>query len=138
MLNNSAYLTAIYIYVGSATVFLVYTAWWLGRHWRAGWVTLVVLLLAALLLTPAYPKAGVQTMAPALIVAGFQFMTAGIDGARHALRPLVFMSGAAIVVSVLLGLTVFRRKKPPRTSSSRPAARARPRLQARAKPRPGR
>ena len=73
---------------------LCYIGWWLGRHWRAGWVTLVVLLLAALLLTPAYPKEGVDTMAPALIVAAFQFMTAGVEGARHALRPLIFMSGS--------------------------------------------
>ncbi len=135
MLNNSAYLTAIYIYVGSATVFIVYLAWWLGRHWRAGWVTLVVLLMAALLLTPAYPKTGVHTMAPALIVAGFQFMTTGVEGARHALRPLVFMSGGAVIIALLLSMTIFRRKKAPKRRNVKPASNVTPQVQRRAKPR---
>jgi Na+/melibiose symporter-like transporter len=118
VLNDNAYFTAICIYVGSAAVLIMYIGWWLGRHWRAGWVTLVVLLLAALLLTPAYPKAGVHTMAPALIVAAFQFMTAGVEGARHALRPLIFMSGAAVIIALLLSISVFRRR---RVHKARPA-----------------
>ena len=80
MLSESSYLTAIYCYVGAAVVMLLYLAWWLGRHWRPGWVALVVLLAAALLLTPAYPRPDVDTMAPALIVAGFQMLTEGLRG----------------------------------------------------------
>lgn len=133
MLNDSSYLMAIYIYVGSALVFIAYIGWWLGRHWRAGWVTLVVLLMAALLLTPAYPKAGVHTMAPALIVAAFQIMTTGIQGAAHALRPLVFMSAGAVIVALLLGMTVWRRRKVHKTRKSRPAPRAKPRAKPRAR-----
>ena len=133
MLNNSAYLQAMCIYVGAATLFICYLGWWLGRHWHAGWVTLVVLLLAALLLTPAYPKAGVNTMAPALIVAVFQIMTEGVEGARHALRPLVFMSGAAIVIALLLGMTVFRRRTVYKPPPARPQPRARPRPKPRAR-----
>jgi Na+/melibiose symporter-like transporter len=133
VLNDSAYLTAISIYVGSASVFIIYLGWWLGRHWRAGWVTLVVLLMAALLLTPAYPKAGVQTMAPALIVAAFQFMTVGVEGADHALRPLVFMSGAAIVITLLLGMTVFHRRTVRKPPPARPKPRSRPRPKPRAR-----
>ena len=116
MLSESSYLTAMYIYVGSAGVMLLYLAWWLGRHWHPGFVTLVVLLLAAALLTPAYPKAGVDTMAPALIVAVFQFATQGADAAAHAIRPLAFMSAIAVGISVLLAITIFRRRK-----GSRPA-----------------
>ena len=108
MLDETSYLTAVYVYVGAATVMLLYLAWWLSRHWRAGWVTLVVLVGAALLLTPAYPKAGVSTMAPALVVALFQIMTQGIESSRHALRPLIFMSGLAVVITLLLNITVFR------------------------------
>lgn len=108
MLDETSYLTAIYVYVGAATVMLLYLGWWLSRHWRAGWVTLVVLLGAALLLTPAYPKAGVSTMAPALIVAVFQVMTQDIESSRHALRPLVFMSGLAVVITLVLNITIFR------------------------------
>lgn len=127
MLTESSYQIAIYIYTGAAGMLIVYVGWWLSRHWRPGWVALVVLLMAALLLTPAYPKAGVQTMAPALIVAAFQIMTAGIEGADHALRPLIFMSGVAIVLALLLRMTVFRRRRVPR---SQPAKRARPKSRA--------
>ena len=126
MLNDSSYFTAICIYVGSAAVFIMYVGWWLGRHWRAGWVTLVVLLLAALLLTPAYPKADVHTMAPALIVAAFQFLTTGVEGARHALRPLIFMSGAAVIIALLLSITVFRRRRLQKGQPPRPKTRSRP------------
>lgn len=126
MLTDNAYLTAIYIYVGAAIVMLMYLAWWLSRHWRPGWVTLVVLVLAALLLTPAYPESGVSTMAPALIVAAFQVATEGIGAAKHALRPLVFMSGLAVVFALLLNITLFRRRrvrKPPPSKPARPVAR---------------
>lgn len=125
MLTDNAYLTAIYIYVGAAIVLLLYLAWWLSRHWRPGWVTLVVLVLAALLLTPAYPKSGVSTMAPALIVAAFQIATQGVDAANHALRPLIFMSGLAIVFALLLNMTLFRRRvrKPPPAKPVKPVVR---------------
>ena len=117
MLDEHSYLTAIYIYVGAAMVMLLYLTWWLSRHWRPGWVSLVVLLMAALLLTPAYPKAGVTTMAPALIVAGFLIATQDVEAAEHAIRPLVFMSGMGVVITLLLNMTIFRwwraRKKPP-------------------------
>lgn len=111
MLDESSYLTAVYVYVGAACVILLYLSWWLGRHWRPGWVALVVLLAAALLLTPAYPKAGIDTMAPALIVVAFQVLTADIDSAQHAIKPLGFFSGLAVVVALLLRLTVFRRPR---------------------------
>jgi hypothetical protein len=116
VLDEHSYLIAIYIYVGAAIVMLVYLAWWLSRHWRPGWVTLVVLVLAALLLTPAYPKSGVSTMAPALIVAVFQIATQGVEAANHALRPLVFMSGIGVIFALLLNMALFRRRrvrKPP-------------------------
>ena len=100
---------------------LLYLAWWLSRHWRPGWVALVVLLGAALLLTPAFPKEGVDTMAPALIVAGFLLFTDGFEAAQHALRPLGFMSGLAVVTAFLLRLTVFRRRPERKTRTPEPA-----------------
>ncbi|MDE0949935.1 MAG: hypothetical protein OSA45_01605 [Halioglobus sp.] len=111
MLSESSYLTAIYVYVGSACIILLYLGWWLGRHWRPAWVVLVVLLTAVLLLTPAYPRAGVDTMAPAVIVAAFQILTQDIDSAQHALKPLVFFSEVAVVIALLLRLLVFRRPR---------------------------
>jgi hypothetical protein len=121
LLSESSYLTAIYTYVGSAAIMLVYLAWWLGRHWRPGWVALAVLLAAALLLTPAFPRADVDTMAPALIVAGFQLLTDGYAAAEHALRPLGFMSAAAVVLAFILWL-LFLRGRAPRKSRRAKAA----------------
>lgn len=113
MLDESSYLTAIYVYVGSACVLLVYLAWWLNRHWRPSWVALVVFLMAALLLTPAFPKSGADTMAPALIVAVFEIMTTGFEGANDAVRPLLFMVGLAVALALLLRVTLFRRRREP-------------------------
>lgn len=113
MLSQESYLTAIYVYTGAAGLMLVCLAWWLGRSWRAGWAAFAVLLAAALLLTPAYPKAGVDTMAPALIVAGFQLFTEGYEAALHALRPLGIACGIATVLSILLRFTLLRSKTGP-------------------------
>ena len=108
MLSESSYLTAMYIYLGAAGIILLYLTWWLSRHMRAAWVALLVLLAAALLLTPAYPKAEVDTLAPALIVAAFQLFTDGYEAAEHALRPLGSMSAIAVGLALLLRLTLFR------------------------------
>ncbi|MDH5173497.1 MAG: hypothetical protein OEW92_13840, partial [Gammaproteobacteria bacterium] len=87
MLSESSYLTALYFYIGAGLATMLYLCWVL-RHWNTGLVALLVLLAGALLLTPAYPKDGVDTLAPALIVAVFQLITEGVEGARHALKPL--------------------------------------------------
>ena len=108
MLSESSYLAGIYVYVGSAVLLVLCLAYWLGRSWPAGWAALIALLVAALLLTPAYPRDGIETMAPALVVAGFQFFTEGLEAARHALRPLAFMCGVAVVLALLLRLTILR------------------------------
>lgn len=111
MLSESSYLTALYTYTGAACAILLCLGWWLSRSWRAGWVTLVVLLGAALLLTPAYPREDVSTLAPALIVALFAMFTEGPEAAEHALKPLALMSGVAVAVTLLLSFTVFRRRR---------------------------
>ena len=110
MLSESSYLSALYVYLGAAIAIVLYLAWILGRQWqwRAAWVTLVVLLSAALLLTPAYPDPSVKTFAPALIVAIFESLINGPEAARHAVKPLVFMAGLALILTVLLKLTLFR------------------------------
>jgi hypothetical protein len=108
VLNESSYWTAIYSYTGAACVILLYMTWWLSRHWRASWVAFSVLLIAALLLTPAYPNADVTTYAPALIVAVFETLTNGPEAARHAFKPLLFMAGLAAVLAILLRLVLFR------------------------------
>lgn len=111
MLSESSYLTAIYTYCGAAIMIMLCLAWWLGRRWRSSWAVLLVLLAGALLLTPAFPKAGVTTVAPALIAAGFQWATEGIDTAQHALKPLGAACALAVGLTLLLRFTVFRSSK---------------------------
>lgn len=108
MLSESSYLTAIYWYTGASCIVLIYMAWWLKRHWSSGAVALVVLLLAALMLTPAYPNPDVTTFAPALIVIVFETLINGPEAAQHALKPLGIMLGAAVALALLLRLLVFR------------------------------
>jgi hypothetical protein len=98
----------MYTYVGASIALLLYLAWILNRHWRAAWVTLAILISAALLLTPAYPDAEVTTLAPALIVAIFEGLINGPEAARHATKPLTLMLGLAVFISVALRLTLFR------------------------------
>jgi hypothetical protein len=113
VLSDSSYLTAMYTYLGAASAVLVYLALILGRNWqwRAGWVALVVLIAAALLLTPAYPDANIKTLAPALVVAVFEGLINGPEAAQHAIRPLAYMLGLALLLSILLRLTIFRRRE---------------------------
>lgn len=113
MLDESSYITAIYVYVGAACLALLCLLWWLRRSWRPGWLALFILVSAALLLTPAYPQPGVSTMAPALVVAAFQMLTEGVEAAQHALKPLGVMVAVAIALALLLRLTVFRRRAAP-------------------------
>lgn len=119
MLTESSYLTAIYIYCGAAIAVSLVLAWWLGRRLRSFWAVALLLLCAALLLTPAFPQPGVTTMAPALIVAGFELLLNGPEAAQHALKPLAIACGLALVLAVLLRTTVLR---PAPTSPDQAAA----------------
>ncbi|KAA1193483.1 hypothetical protein F0M18_06510 [Pseudohalioglobus sediminis] len=114
MLSDSSYMTAMYAYCGAAALFVLFLAWWLGRRWPNGWTALVVALVAALMLTPAYPREGAQTLAPALVVAGFQTATEGVEAAQHAIRPLLVTCAAAVVLALLLRLTLLRPRQRPR------------------------
>lgn len=110
MLTESSYLFAIYVYVGAAGLALLYLGW-MCRRFPVALVSLIVLLGAALLLTPAFPREGVDTMAPALVVAGFQLFTEGFEAAVHAIRPLAYASGLALIVSICLWLVVLLRRR---------------------------
>jgi hypothetical protein len=113
VLSESSYLTAMYTYLGAGSAFLVYLVLILRRNWqwRGSLVALVVLIAAALLLTPAYPDANIETFAPALVVAIFEGLINGPEAAQHAIRPLTYMLGLALLLSIVLRLTVFRRRE---------------------------
>lgn len=108
MLSESSYLSAVYVYLGAAGFAIVLLGWWLRRSLRPAWLAFFILLAAALLLTPAFPRTDVATMAPALIVAGFAYFTQGYEAAEHALRPLGVMCILAAGVALLLRLTLLK------------------------------
>jgi hypothetical protein len=108
LLTEASYHTAIYVYAGAALLALLLLVWWLRRSWSRGWRLFLLLAGSALLLTPAYPQQGVDTLAPALVVAGFQMFTEGVDNAMHALRPLGAMLALATVLTLLIRFTLLR------------------------------
>ena len=118
MLTEESYLTAIYVYCGAALLALLLLVWWLRKSWRPAWLVFGVLSGAALLLTPAFPESGSDTLAPAAIVAGFQLLTDGLESAEHALRPLLFMVSMAVALSLLLRFTLLRNRSGAPTSAS--------------------
>ena len=100
MLTTGSYLLAMATYLAAGALALLLLAWWL-RRWPllASWLCFSG---AALLLLPAYPEPGMDTLAPALVVAAFQLGTAGAEAAMHALRPL----GVALLVAQVPGLGI--------------------------------
>jgi hypothetical protein len=117
MLTEESYYTALCIYAGAGVLVCVLLWLWLRRRWAPFWVALVTLLSAALLLTPAYPAADVDTFAPAILVLGFSLLTDGGEGALLATRPLAVMVGLACGLALLLQVALFRRQR----RRSRPA-----------------
>ncbi|MEP4484965.1 MAG: hypothetical protein ABJ013_05000 [Halioglobus sp.] len=118
MLTEESYLAAIYVYCGAAVLALLLLVWWLRKSWRPAWLVFGFLSGAALLLTPAYPQSGTDTLAPAAIVAGFQLLTDGFESAEHALRPLLFMLALAAGLTLLLRFTLLRNRRGSATSAN--------------------
>ncbi|MCB1843472.1 MAG: hypothetical protein KDI09_10960, partial [Halioglobus sp.] len=61
MLDPTSYLTAVAVYVGAAVLVVLCLMWWLWKRFGPLWTLLIALSSAALLLTPAYPRTGVDT-----------------------------------------------------------------------------
>jgi len=118
VLTEESYLSAIYVYCGAAVIALLLLVWWLRKSWRPAWLVFGFLSGAALLLTPAFPESGTDTLAPAAIVAGFQLLTDGLESAEHALRPILFMLALAVALSLLLRFTLLRNRSGAPTSAS--------------------
>lgn len=109
MLTSDSYLVAMTVYLAAGVLALALCAWWLrSRRALALWL---VCTGAALLLVPAFPEPGADSLAPALIVAVFRLGTEGPDAAMHALRPL----GVALLAAQVLalgGALLLRRRRP--------------------------
>lgn len=99
MLTETGYTLGLGTYLGAGTLLALGSSrWLLPRSASIIGGTLLGVLLA-LLLTPALPRPGMDSFAPALVVALFQWFTAGPEAAAHALRPL----GVAVAVGAALG-----------------------------------
>lgn len=110
-MTATAYQLALALYLGSALLALILFGWWLRDCWGPAWRCLLLLCGAALLLIPAFPHAEADTLAPALVVAAFQVFTSGELGpAAHALRPLGAGLSAALVITLLLWLILWRKR----------------------------
>ena len=100
MLTEQSYQLAWATYlVAAAGLLLLFYVWLRGRLSSGPRVTLV-LLLAALVLTPA--RAGLEhdTQAPALVVAVFDLLTHGSDAVTRPLKPILL----TLIAALLLGL----------------------------------
>lgn len=111
MLTETGYVFAMAIYLVAGLITCAVGALWVAR--RPGWRLAWFLTGAALLLTPAFPTPGMDTLAPAAIVAGFQLATAGVEPAMHALRPLGIALAVAWVLALAGAALFWRRRKSP-------------------------
>lgn len=113
MLTESSYHWALLVYQLSAVLALVLmNVWLLSRH-SAALRIFLTLPVAALLLTPAYIEAQAETMAPALVVAAFQWLSVDQEAAMHAIRPLVLFTAVAFVLGLIVAVFLIWRKKRP-------------------------
>lgn len=111
MLTDEAYTWGLAIYIASAIAALLLFNWWFlrGRSWATRLI--FSLPLGALLVTPALVEPGAETLAPALVVLGFQLLLNGFAAAEHAFRPLVLFTGVAFAAAVLLALVSVLRNR---------------------------
>lgn len=107
MLTETGYLVAMAVYLIAGLFTCLVGARWVAKRpgWRLGWF----LTGAALLLTPAFPAPGMDTLAPASIVAGFQLATAGVEPAMHALRPLALTLAVAWLLTLVTAVVLWQR-----------------------------
>ena len=104
MLTAESYQTAWVAY-GAATVGAVGLLYfWVGDRLSHGTRLCLALMLALLALTPAHPAPDVQTWAPAVVVAGFELLTSGVEAALRPLRPVLIAEALLLALCLLTGL----------------------------------
>ena len=111
MLTTQSFIIAVLSYGLAALVGLaMIRRLWVRRS--ASLASSVVMgLIGGLLLTPAYPRDGVDTLAPAFVVAGFQIATEGVESAQHALKPLNTLFIAQLFKAIICGQHIARNKQ---------------------------
>jgi len=103
MLTAESYWLGMVLYAGAALVALaVLYRYWLGML-SLQTRRLLTGVLAGLLLTPAYPTPGADTMAPALVVALFNLLF--VDGWQSARTAFILLAVGGTTGAVLMALT---------------------------------
>ena len=74
-------------------------------------MAVVICVLGALFLTPVFPDENAETLAPALVVAGFQLFVYGYDEAENAIRALLSFAAAALLLSLILWAVFLRGRR---------------------------
>ena len=112
MLTDASYLYAISTYLLSGFL-LAFLLAYFSRNWLTPSLKApCFLIFLGIFLVPAYPGDGIETMAPALVVAAFLAFTYDFDTASHAVRPLglgLFFS-CFISLLLLVSRAVFSKK----------------------------
>jgi hypothetical protein len=113
VLTEESYRLAWAIYLVGALGFLLLLRHWLHSHISAGWLVTLLLVLAALLLTPAPAASDSESYAPAWLVAVFDLLTHGAEALMRAAEPLLLMLLLAIALSLVfnvLSVVLFRKR----------------------------
>lgn len=112
MVTAESYEMAWWAY-GAATIgALVILYFWVGGLMSRGLRLSIALMLGAAALTPAHPAPDVQTWAPAVIVAGFELLTGGVEAALQPLRSVLVIEALVLALCLLgwLALRLLRRE----------------------------
>jgi hypothetical protein len=115
MLTPESYQTAWLVYGGATLAGLAYLYIWIGPRMGRGSRLALLLVLAALALTPAHPGEEITSWAPAIFVIGFEMLTNGVEAGARPLRSLV--AAEAIVFGLCLVAWLGRRLLGGRTTS---------------------
>ena len=107
MLTEQGYTWGLAVYGAAALLALFFFNLWILRGRSAALRLILCLPLATLLLTPALIEPGAGSLAPALIVAAFQWLSQGPDAAEHALRPLGLFTAVAFAIGCICALLLI-------------------------------
>lgn len=114
MMNLEGTAGAWIVYITALLLFLA-IAWWILRSVFNQWVAASLILISLIVMATPFGVPGAQALAPAWLVAAFQFLTGDPAIATAALQPMGWLLVAFLVVLCVI-LVVRRRKS--RTLSS--------------------
>ena len=116
MLTQESYQIAWLVYgLAAGGILLCLHLWWLGSLGGPARLS-ILLLLAVFMLMPVGAGDDVDTLAPAIVVAGFDFLTHGPETAASTANLLGLMCALALVPGIAWGLLRWRKRRAPDTA----------------------